>query len=201
MSRFQYLMFSLIVTGALTYGFVNAQSPAPTPYPQGVPSPAGPGGFYVFADQGSEATQIAQRYAKSEKEDEKRELRRKMEDTLNKQFDQHMEQQQKELKELEKQIEHLKATLRKRQDAKDTIVKRRIEQLINEAEGLGWTSPNTPRGGFGGAGGRGGLGGGFPGGGGGGFGGGSRGGFGASPVPVTPPAAQPPGKLEPRETR
>jgi hypothetical protein len=98
-----------------------------------------------------ESTQLAQQYVKAEKEGDKDEIRKKLEDAVNKQFNAHMEQQEKELKELENQLEHLRSVLRKRQEQKDRIVRRRIEQLINEAEGLGWTGPGggndfwTPR--------------------------------------------------------
>jgi hypothetical protein len=89
----------------------------------------------------AESAQLAKRYVDSKKEGEKDEIRKKLEDAVNKQFDQHMEQQQKELQELEKQIEHLRSVLQKRQDQKSSIVRRRIDQLIHEAEGLGWNAP------------------------------------------------------------
>jgi flagellar motility protein MotE (MotC chaperone) len=118
----------------------------------------------------STATKLAKDYAKSEKDDEKKELRKKLQDLLAKQFDQHMEQQQKELKALENQIENLKTLMKKRSEAKTAIVDRRMDQLIQDAQGLGWSGPSTgqslPGGGFGG-----GAGGGFGGGPGGGFGG------------------------------
>lgn len=92
---------------------------------------------------------LARRYVKSEKEEEKRELRKQLSESLNKQFEQHVKQQQKELEELEKQIAELRSMLRKRQEAKTTIVERRLEQLIQEAEGLGWNAPHAqPTSGF-----------------------------------------------------
>jgi len=52
--------------------------------------------------------------------------------------------QQAELEELEKHVADLKALLKKRKDSRETIVERRLEQLIQEAEGLGWGSSKHP---------------------------------------------------------
>src|SRR5207253_11427597 len=75
----------------------------------------------------------------------KKDLRKKLADVLAQEFDQHLKQQQKELEALEKQIADLRALLKKRVEAKTTIVERRLEQLVQEAEGLGWTGPAGPR--------------------------------------------------------
>jgi parvulin-like peptidyl-prolyl isomerase len=99
-------------------------------------------------DLQNQSLQLAQKYVKTEKEDEKKDLRKNLTQVLGQQFDLHLEAQQKELDELEKQVAKLKAVLKKRKDAKENIVERRLEQLVQEADGLGW---NAPRGGkFGG---------------------------------------------------
>jgi flagellar motility protein MotE (MotC chaperone) len=89
----------------------------------------------------SQAHQLAQQYVKAEKEDEKKDIRKKLVQALDQQFDQHSQDQQKELDELEKQVSKLRALLKKRKDAKENIVERRMEQLIQEADGLGWNAP------------------------------------------------------------
>jgi hypothetical protein len=96
----------------------------------------------------AQAAQLAQQYVKAEKEDQKKDIRKKLVDVLSQEFDHHSQQQQKELEELEKQIASLRAVLKKRVDAKATIVERRVEQLVQDAEGLGWNAPHTPRPGF-----------------------------------------------------
>jgi hypothetical protein len=90
----------------------------------------------------SQSVKLAKQYAKAEKEDEKKDIRKKLTDVLNEQFDLQMKQQQKELEDLEKQVAKLKTMLKKRVDAKSAIVDRRIDQLAQEAEGLGWSGPN-----------------------------------------------------------
>jgi hypothetical protein len=122
--------------------------PRPEPLHLGAVNPFEFGGQF-FGGQ-SKAAQLARKYAKAEKEDEKREIRKQLTDTLSQEFDRHLEQQQKELESLEKQIADLRALLRKRRDAKPTIIDRRIDQLVNDAEGLGWNAPGTPHGLFGG---------------------------------------------------
>jgi hypothetical protein len=90
----------------------------------------------------SQSVKLAKQYAKAEKEDEKKDIRKKLADVLGEQFDLQMKQQQKELEDLEKQVANLKTMLKKRVDAKSAIVDRRIDQLAQEAEGLGWSGPN-----------------------------------------------------------
>jgi hypothetical protein len=126
---------------------VPAQNTAPVaPAPE---QPAAyPGVFYNTTNlyqAHSQTAQLAQQYVKATKEEDKRDIRKKLGDLLGQQFDQHTQQQQKELEELEKQIAHLRSVLKKRQDAKGTIVERRLDQLIQDAEGLGWTAPGSPR--------------------------------------------------------
>jgi hypothetical protein len=89
--------------------------------------------------------QLVQQYVKAEKEEDKKEIRKKLADALGKQFDTHMEQQQKELADLERQMAELQNLLKKRQEAKTTIIDRRLDQLIQDAEGLGWTAPGSPQ--------------------------------------------------------
>jgi hypothetical protein len=136
-----------LLAGTLAGAAVFAQTGvAPVPAPPGYGGPAypgSPGGF--FAPSQSQSAQLAHQYVKAAKEEDKKEIRKKLVDLLNQQFDLHIQQQQKELEELEKQIAELKAVLKKRMDAKTTIVERRIDQLVQEADGLGWTSPGTPR--------------------------------------------------------
>jgi hypothetical protein len=101
------------------------------------------------AREKSLVAQLAQQYVKSTKEDEKKDLRKKLSDALGKQFDQLAEQQHKELEDLEKQVASLKALLEKRHDARATIIDRKLDQVLQEAEGLGWgTHSGAPQAGY-----------------------------------------------------
>jgi hypothetical protein len=92
----------------------------------------------------SESAQLAHQYVEAKKEDDKREIRKHMAEVLNHEFDLYIHQEQKELEDLDNQIARLKEVLRKRLDAKSTIVERRLEQMIQDAEGLGWNAPTGP---------------------------------------------------------
>lgn len=94
------------------------------------------------AELHSQSVTLAKQYAKAEKDDEKKDIRKKLTDVLNEQFDLQMKQQQKELEDLEKQVADLKTMLKNRADAKSAIVDRRIDQLAEEAKGLGWSTPS-----------------------------------------------------------
>ncbi len=98
---------------------------------------------------GSAPVQLAHQYVAAEKPEDKKEFRRKLSEELSKEFDVHIKNQQKELEDLEKQIANLRKVLAKRLEAKATIVERRAEQLIQEAEGLGWNAPSSPRSAYG----------------------------------------------------
>jgi len=154
MKAARVLAFVLVGIGAITGAVVFGQGApeqqplVPTPATNGTPpgyviqelTPGGPG-FFVPSHQ-DPSGQLVQDYVKA-KEEDKKEIRKKLADALGKQFDTHMKQQQDELAALEKQIADLKAIMKKRQEAKTTIIDRRMDQLIQDAEGLGWTAPGS----------------------------------------------------------
>jgi hypothetical protein len=93
----------------------------------------------------AQVIKLVKEFTKATKEEDKKKIRTEITDLLAKQFDQHMKQQQKELEDLEKQIASVKETMKKRQDSKSTIVDRRVEQLILDADGMGWNVPSNLR--------------------------------------------------------
>src|SRR5207245_2680531 len=114
MNVLRKLALALVLAGALTCVAVSAAPQAQT----------GPGGN-VFAERPqyaqsnpyqaqSQPAQLAQQYAKAEKDEEKKEIRKKLSAVLSEQFDQHLKQQQSELDDLEKQIASLRTVLKKR---------------------------------------------------------------------------------------
>jgi uncharacterized protein YlxW (UPF0749 family) len=138
MNTARRLMVVSLVAG-LACAAVTAQSPF-NPY-----SGSAPLGRYQPYSLHTQSAQLAHQYVKAVKEDEKKALREKLTDALGQQFDQHVQQQQREIKELEKQLASLKALLKKRVGAKTAIVERRLEQLVQAAEGLGWNGPDYPQ--------------------------------------------------------
>ena len=53
-------------------------------------------------------------------------------------FDRRQERYDKEVAQLEEKVQSLKALIEKRQNARDEIIEKRLQQLMSEAEGLGW---------------------------------------------------------------
>jgi hypothetical protein len=150
MRRFHLGVFVVVGISGLACAALFAQSPGQhqPSLPGGTPSSA-QGGYYPanwdgrFGPLQAESNQLLQEYTKATKPEEKQEIRKKLIEAVGKQFDANAQHQKEELEDLEKQIAKLRDLLKKRLDAKTSIVERRLEQLIQEAEGLGWTAPGT----------------------------------------------------------
>jgi hypothetical protein len=80
-------------------------------------------------------------YAAAEKPDDQKRLKAEIRDALEKQFDVQHQRRELELARVEDRIKKVREQLKKRNEARETIVDRRLDQLINDAEGLGWTAP------------------------------------------------------------
>jgi flagellar hook-basal body complex protein FliE len=82
---------------------------------------------------------LAQKYGKTENRDERDKIREQLNDALRQLFDAQQQRRKDEIKQIEEQLKKLQDLMRKREDSKSTIVQRRLEQLLQEADGLGWT--------------------------------------------------------------
>jgi hypothetical protein len=143
-------------TALCVSGLAQQGTPGGTPSPyQPRPPAAGygapvvqyvPGRFYgPFGHQSPRASQFARDYVKAKDAGKKKGILKEMTGILNKEFDAHLKQQEKELADLERQLKELRALVEKRKENKEDIVQDRIKQLLREAEGLGWNAPSTPR--------------------------------------------------------
>ncbi len=84
-----------------------------------------------------ESEQLVKQLGKAEG-DNKEKIRTKLTETLGKQFDARQKRHEAEITALEAKIKKLKEMVQKRQDNRREIISRRMEQLVREAEGLGW---------------------------------------------------------------
>jgi hypothetical protein len=91
--------------------------------------------------------ELLSQYAAADKPDEQKRLKAELRDALTKQFDVQRQRRELELARVEDRIKKVREQLKKRNEARETIVDRRLDQLINDAEGLGWTAPagGSPR--------------------------------------------------------
>jgi hypothetical protein len=84
---------------------------------------------------------LARQISRTESRDEKEKLRSDLADVLQQQFDAQQKRRQAEIDSIEERLKKLRELMRKRDDSKRDIIRRRQEQLLEEAEGLGWSSP------------------------------------------------------------
>ncbi len=84
-----------------------------------------------------ESEELVKQLGKAEG-DNKEKIRSKLTETLGKQFDARQKRHETEITNLEAKIKKLKDMVQKRQDNRREIISRRMEQLVRDAEGLGW---------------------------------------------------------------
>jgi polyhydroxyalkanoate synthesis regulator phasin len=91
---------------------------------------------------GEQTDRYVQKMANSWKEAKDAEGREKIEkslrDALTKEFEVRMEAHEREVKELEKKVRQLRERLALRKEKQVEIVENRLEQILREAQGLGW---------------------------------------------------------------
>lgn len=88
-------------------------------------------------DFGRQSQELVKQFTKA-KGEEREKLKTKLTEALERQFDLRQKHHQEEIAALEAQINKLKELVQKRQDNRRDIVTRRFEQLVRDAEGLGW---------------------------------------------------------------
>jgi hypothetical protein len=81
--------------------------------------------------------ELVKQLAKAEGEKKDR-IKEQLTDTLGKQFDARQKRHQNEIAVLEKQLKRLRDLVDKRQENRREIVSKRLDQLVREADGLGW---------------------------------------------------------------
>jgi hypothetical protein len=92
-----------------------------------------------------EVNRLITDYKRSEKDEEKTKLKTKLGDALTKQFDAQQKRRDLELTRLEEKVKKVRALMKKRDEERKTIIEKRLDQLVREAEGLGWGAPPGPR--------------------------------------------------------
>ena len=114
MNLVRKLALGLLLAGVLTCAAISA---SPQDQPSGPSSQVlrnqnysgqVPGQAIYPPPLQSAPAQFAHQYVEAKKDEEKKEIRKKLTDALGQQFDVHIQQQQKELEDLEKQIAALK---------------------------------------------------------------------------------------------
>ena len=92
---------------------------------------------------GRKSEQLAAQYGGAKEDDKKSQLRTQLRETLEKQFQLQEQRREQELVKIEERLKSLRELMQKRKDARQTIIDRRLDQLLRDAEGLGWNAPTT----------------------------------------------------------
>jgi hypothetical protein len=85
-----------------------------------------------------EANEIRHKLESATTDAQRSEVRAKLSENLGKQFDLRQKRHGLEIESLEAQVKKLRELVRKRQDSREEIISRRVDQILREAEGLGW---------------------------------------------------------------
>ena len=90
------------------------------------------------------------RYSEADDDAERDGIKVELKELLTKQFDVQRQRRQLELARVEERIQRLRGLFKKRDDAREKIIQERLEQLVREADGLGWSAPagHAPSSGF-----------------------------------------------------
>lgn len=85
-----------------------------------------------------EVLSLVKKYADSKDDSAKAQIAKQLADVVGKQFDIRQEARQQELKKLEEQLARLRDVQAKRTALRDRIIGDRVQQIVREADGLGW---------------------------------------------------------------
>ena len=88
-----------------------------------------------------EAYRLAAEYAATEDGEKRAAIKAELLKVLSEQFETQQQIRERELADVEARVKKLRELTQKRRDAQKTIVDQRLDQLLREAEGLGWTPP------------------------------------------------------------
>jgi hypothetical protein len=93
--------------------------------------------------------ELVDRYSRTENQKDRTELKSQLGKALDDEFVAQHKRRSLELDRVEAQLKKVRDLLRRRIQERQTIVDNRLEQVVREAEGLGWSEPSGfPREGF-----------------------------------------------------
>jgi len=92
----------------------------------------------------AEQGQLLAMYAQAADEKQRAEIKASLGKVLERQFDLQLHQREREVSEIEARVKKLREMIAKRNAARQTIVTGRLDQLLNEMDGMGWAAPSGP---------------------------------------------------------
>jgi hypothetical protein len=85
-----------------------------------------------------EAGELVQKLESTDSESDRSDIKVKLTANLGKQFDSRQKRHGEEIKALEAKVKKLKDLVSKRQESREEIISRRLEQILRDSQGLGW---------------------------------------------------------------
>jgi hypothetical protein len=86
----------------------------------------------------NQANRVAHELGSAQSDTDREKLKTRLSTILEKQFELRQERHMKEIKSLEAQVKKLRDLVDKRQENRREIVAKRLDQILQEAQGLGW---------------------------------------------------------------
>lgn len=101
--------------------------------------------FEAESQAALESMQLARELRTAADEKQKPELKARLKEALEKQFDAQQKRRSLEVTKIEERLSKLKDTMKKRETAKETIVGRRLDELTGVTDELGWEDTIEPQ--------------------------------------------------------
>ena len=98
------------------------------------------------AAMGRQEEQLISRYAASDDAEQRSAIKAELAEHLTNHFSVQEQIRDRELARVEARIKKLRELTQKRRDAQRTIIEQRLDQLLRDADGLGWTPPPSDNG-------------------------------------------------------
>ena len=99
----------------------------------------GPAGFQCARHVVAE---LVETYSRTDNENERTELKSQLAKALGDQFTSQQKRRTLEIDRIEAELKKVRDLLRKRSENRQAIIDKRLEQVVREAEGLGWSEPS-----------------------------------------------------------
>ncbi len=97
--------------------------------------------FAADAQMQQKSQALLDQYTEAGDDEQKSKIKDQLAEMLEKQFSVQQQLREREVAKIEARVKKLRQTIDKRNEAKRSIIDKRLDQLIREAEGLGWNAP------------------------------------------------------------
>jgi hypothetical protein len=111
------------------------------PNPSGAADPEVQKWFEEAYQAETEQAQLLAKYAQTTDAKQKAEIKAGLAKVLQRQFDLQLQQREREVSEIEARVRNLREMIEKRKTARQSIVTNRLDQVLNELDGMGWVEP------------------------------------------------------------